>query len=170
MVRGKYRIKEKTPIKLRLEKANKIIDYVDDYFNVKCNQLGRKSYIVIPRQMAMYYIREHMDLSYREIGELFPANGKAKTHATALHAYRLIKSLIQVDVHIRSFDADLKDGCKSISELNEFDIEKYNIIKKINNYLIECSLDDVKNIENYISTSYVTSNEIEDDSVLLFKG
>jgi len=171
MVRGKYKNKESLDIKLRLKKAKQIIDYIDDYFNVKCDQLGRKSYVVIPRQMAMYYIRKHIQLSFREIGEFFlNEEGNPKTHATVLHACKTIENLIEVDVDIRSFDADLKDHCQAISRLNEFDMEKYNLERQINNYLIDLSLDDVKNIENYISTNYVTSNEVEDDSVLLFKG
>lgn len=154
MVRGKYKNKESLDIKLRLKKAKQIIDYIDDYFNVKCNQLGRKSYVVIPRQMAMYYIRKNIDLSFREIGELFHTNGKPKHHATVLHSCRLIESLIEVDVDIRSFDASLKDHCQAISRLNDFDMEKYNLERQIKNYLIDLSLDDVKSIENYISTNY----------------
>ena len=153
----KYKVREKTPNKLKVEKANQIISYVDEYFNIKCNQLGRKSYVVIPRQMAMYYIRKHIDLSFREIGDLFPINdcGKGKNHATVLHACKTIENLIEVDLDVKSFDSDLRGDCKAISKMNEFDIEKYNNIKQINKCLNNLSVDNVKNIAKYVDRYYM---------------
>lgn len=159
-MKSKYKTKERQPIKLRLEKANQIISYIDDYFNVKCNQLGRKSYLVIPRQMSMYYIRKYVNLSFREIGELFLNNdGKGKNHATVLHACKTIENLIEVDSEIMTFHNDLEDVCLNISKLNEFDIQKYNNIKQINKYLDDLSADNVKMIAKYIHRYYTMFNK-----------
>ena len=60
------------------------------YFNTQINDLKRgkrNKNLVIPRQVAMYLIRELTELSLPEIGMFFGA----KHHTTILYAHKKIK-------------------------------------------------------------------------------
>ena len=139
-------------IELKIKKAKEIISLINDYFNVNCNQLGRKSNIIIPRQMAMYYIRKNIEISYQEIGKLFKTNGnKGKNHATIIHACRTIENLIEFDSEIKTYNKDLSERCKRISKLDKFDLDKYNLIKDINIILNDLDIDTLTKVEDYLN-------------------
>ena len=139
-------------IELKIKKAKEIISLINNYFNVNCNQLGRKSNIIIPRQMAMYYIRKNIEISYQEIGKLFKTNGnKGKNHATIIHACRTIENLIEFDSEIKTYNKDLSERCKRISKLDEFDLDKYNLIKDINIILNDLDIDTLTKVEDYLN-------------------
>ena len=139
-------------IELKIKKAKEIISLINNYFNVNCNQLGRKSNIIIPRQMAMYYIRKNIEISYQEIGKLFKTNGnKGKNHATIIHACRTIENLIEFDSEIKTYNKDLSEHCKRISKLDEFDLDKYNLIKDINIILNDLDIDILTKVEDYLN-------------------
>tara|TARA_R110000782_G_C14452934_1_gene372381 strand:+ start:60 stop:497 length:438 start_codon:yes stop_codon:yes gene_type:complete len=118
----------------KLNRAEKIINIVDDYFDVKCKSEGKYTPIVLPRQMAMYYIRENLKLPLQSIGKLFPSTTSKsgfKDHATVLHNCKLISDLVNFDFEIKSYHLDLKDICKDVCILSEKELEKYLIIKDI---------------------------------------
>ena len=139
-------------IELKIKKAKEIISLINNYFNVNCNQLGRKSNIIIPRQMAMYYIRKNIEISYQEIGKLFKTNGnKGKNHATIIHACRTIENLIEFDSEIKTYNKDLSERCKRISKLDKFDLDKYNLIKDINIILNDLDIDTLTKVEDYLN-------------------
>ena len=139
-------------IELKIKKAKEIISLINDYFNVNCNQLGRKSNIIIPRQMAMYYIRKNIEISYQEIGKLFKTNGnKGKNHATIIHACRTIENLIEFDSEIKTYNKDLSERCKRISKLDKFDLDKYNLIKDISIILNDLDIDTLTKVEDYLN-------------------
>lgn len=143
----KYINTEHIPLELRIKKAYYIINIVNKYFDVDCNQAGRKSYVVIPRQMAMYYIRKNIKLSFYQIGKLF----KGKTHATVIHAYRTMENLIEVDSEIKGYDKDLSKRCSDLSKLNNDDIDKYILIDTISNRLNSLDIDTLNNVEKYLN-------------------
>ena len=67
-----------------------ILERVGGYFNTQINDLKRgkrNKNLVIPRQVAMYLIRELTELSLPEIGMFFGA----KHHTTILYAHKKIK-------------------------------------------------------------------------------
>jgi chromosomal replication initiator protein len=70
--------------------AKKIIQSTADYFEIKFDDLVgncRKKELVIPRQIAMYIMREEMNASYPSIGQELGN----RDHTTAMHAYNKIK-------------------------------------------------------------------------------
>lgn len=147
MEKLKYINTEHIPLELRIKKAYYIINIVNKYFDVDCNQAGRKSYVLIPRQMAMYYIRKNIKLSFYQIGKLF----KGKTHATVIHAYRTMGNLIDVDSEIKGYDKDLSKRCSDLSKLNNDDIDKYILIDTISNRLNSLDIDTLNNVEKYLN-------------------
>ncbi len=81
-----------SPIKIITPK--KIIETVAEFYDLKERDLlmsCRKKEIVIPRQIAMYLLREELKNSFPFIGRKF--NGK--DHTTAIHSYQKISKEIQ---------------------------------------------------------------------------
>lgn len=69
--------------------SDDIIDAVSSYFNVKFADMKSKKRtksISMPRQVAMYLLRDKMNLSLQEIGALFGG----RDHSTVLHAVNTI--------------------------------------------------------------------------------
>ncbi|NLX81014.1 MAG: chromosomal replication initiator protein DnaA [Proteiniphilum sp.] len=84
--------------------VQKIQDVVSDYFSVKKDLIqssSRKREIVQARQVTMYFIKNHTELSLSQIG----SHVGNRNHATVLHGYNNIKNLSEVD---RGFKADLE--------------------------------------------------------------
>jgi len=72
----------------------KIIQVVSDFYDLKEEDLldtSRKKEIVLPRQVAMYLLREELKCSYPFIGRKFGG----KDHTTIMHACEKIKKEIQ---------------------------------------------------------------------------
>lgn len=69
---------------------------VCDYYNITKQQLDSKirtKKIAIPRQVAMYLVRKHLDLPYKEIGDKF---GK-RDHSTVINACERVEKNIGKD-------------------------------------------------------------------------
>jgi len=67
-----------------------ILNIVADYFHIKKEDLlskSRKKDISVPRQIAMYLIREELKLTFPNIGEAFGG----KDHSTVMHSCNKIK-------------------------------------------------------------------------------
>ena len=74
--------------------AQQLIKMVGDFYNLKIESLTgscRKKELVNPRQIAMYLLREELELSYPAIGQEFGG----RDHTTAMHAYQKIKKVIE---------------------------------------------------------------------------
>lgn len=70
---------------------SQIIKIVADYYGISERTMferTRKTDVVLPRQIAMYLIREDLQGSYPAIGEKFGG----RDHTTAIHAYEKIKA------------------------------------------------------------------------------
>lgn len=77
-----------------------IIKIVADFYGITEKDLinkGRKKNIVIPRQIAMFLIRDELSASYPEIGDSFGG----RDHTTALYAYIKIEKEIKKDERIK---------------------------------------------------------------------
>jgi chromosomal replication initiator protein len=73
----------------RVVSSENIIDAVCSYFNVKMTDLKSKKRtksISMPRQVAMYLLREKLNLSLQEVGGMFGG----RDHSTVLHAVNSI--------------------------------------------------------------------------------
>ena len=68
---------------------SQIIKSVAAFFEISIEDLGghcRKKEVVVPRQIAMYLLRDMLELSYPHIGDIV---GK-RDHTTAIHAFEKI--------------------------------------------------------------------------------
>ncbi|MBI4550003.1 MAG: chromosomal replication initiator protein DnaA [Candidatus Omnitrophica bacterium] len=73
---------------------------VADYFGVKVSDLSTKSRaksVTLPRQVAMYLVREMTSYSLPEIGDYFGG----RNHATVIHACQKIKGSLEKNQYIR---------------------------------------------------------------------
>jgi chromosomal replication initiator protein len=71
---------------------DQILKSVAEFFNISINHLitrGRKKEVVEPRQIAMYLLRDILDMSYPYIGEKL-----GRDHTTAIHAVEKINQEI----------------------------------------------------------------------------
>jgi len=92
--------------KERVVSIDSIQKIVADYFSLRILDMKikrRTKVIVLPRQIAMYLVRELTDLSLPEIGESF--GGRAQT--TILHAYNKIKKKIEKDFEFKKVIQEL---------------------------------------------------------------
>jgi chromosomal replication initiator protein len=77
-----------------------ILDTVALHYNVKVEELvgrDRSREIIMPRQMAMYLVREETDASLPEIGQLIGG----RDHTTVMHGCEKISNLIETDDNFR---------------------------------------------------------------------
>ena len=77
-----------------------VMQAVESYFNVSHAELlsdKRSKNISHPRQVAMYLIRRHTDMSYPEIGDSFN-----KDHTTVMYADRNIQEKMAEDISIKA--------------------------------------------------------------------
>jgi chromosomal replication initiator protein len=77
-----------------------IISIVVNYFDISTSSLlgaSRQKGLVVPRQIAMYLLREELKSSYPSIGR----DMGDRDHTTAMHAYEKIRNAIDVDEKIR---------------------------------------------------------------------
>ena len=89
-----------------------IMQTVSDFYGVKMDDMlssRRNHAITLPRQIAMYLIREMTDLSLPRIGDHFGG----RDHTTVIHACDKIKESIESDRELRSTVNDLR---KAINE------------------------------------------------------
>ncbi len=84
--------------------VQKIQDVVSNFFNVKKDLIqsaSRKREIVQARQVTMYFIKQHTELSLSQIG----SHVGNRNHATVLHGFNTVKNLSEVD---RGFRSDIE--------------------------------------------------------------
>jgi chromosomal replication initiator protein len=80
--------------------SEEILKAVADYYNLTVKDLRgarRTRRIALPRQIAMYLIREETDASYPQIG----AQLGGRDHTTILYGYERINSQIEEDSQLR---------------------------------------------------------------------
>ncbi len=95
-------------IEKRKLSASDIEALVCEHFNVKAGLIhtaSRKREIVQARQVTMYLLKQHTDMSLAQIGGLI---GK-KNHATVLHACKTVKNQLEVDKAFRN-DVELLEN------------------------------------------------------------
>ena len=94
-----------TPIDLPIEarpvvRPKEIIEAVARHFNIKYHEIKgnvRVRSILVPRQLAMYLLRQELNLPYEEIGRLFGG----KDHSTVMHAVRKMGLLFGSNEELR---------------------------------------------------------------------
>ena len=87
-----------------------IICKVADHFGLKPEELtgsGRKKEVVLPRQLAMYLVRELTRASLPEIGQLFGG----RDHTTVLYAIQKVQELAESDREVQGLLRTLREAC-----------------------------------------------------------
>ena len=147
-----------TTIESKGIKAEAIINLINKYFNLDCRDLDRESNKVVARQMAMYYIKKEIKLSYNKIGMLFPSKDSAagfKGHVTVRHSVKTIEDLIEVDAQTRNYDKDLAEEVKLIAILDLNEITQYKIRADIFEKLKELSEGQLNNVNTYLERYFL---------------
>ncbi len=78
----------------------RVIETVSQYFSIDIKELkgrSRSADIVLPRQIAMYIIREHTESSLVEVGQAFGG----RDHTTVMHGYDKIQREIETNAQLR---------------------------------------------------------------------
>ncbi len=81
--------------------ANMVLQTVSNYYSVDINVLqsrGRSRNIVVPRQIAMYLLREETGCSLMEIGNILGG----RDHTTVMHGCEKISQEINTDTRLRN--------------------------------------------------------------------
>ncbi|MCK4968687.1 MAG: chromosomal replication initiator protein DnaA [Candidatus Aenigmarchaeota archaeon] len=92
----------------KLISSKELLNQVAKFYDIKVSDLtgkSRKKEIVVPRQIAMYLLREELDLSFPMIGHNFGG----RDHTTVIHAYKKIKNKLQVGGRIKQEIELIKD-------------------------------------------------------------
>ncbi len=79
--------------------ADEVIEIVSEYFKISSvDMLGecRKRHIMLPRQVAMFLIRNELSLPYEQIGEEFGG----KNHTTVMHACEKVGNRLRKDKNL----------------------------------------------------------------------
>lgn len=85
-----------------------IIKTICEHFNLSQEDIqkkGRKKEIAHPRQIAMFFLRDEIGLSYTGIGRIFGG----RDHTTALHAFEKISKEIEKNTSLKEEIAFLKE-------------------------------------------------------------
>ena len=94
---------------------SKIISEVSNYFGVTSDQimgpLRTKTYLV-PRQVAMFLLREETSLSLSAIGKILGG----RDHSTVIHGHEKVASLINIDDKLRSDILTIRNNLTSTAE------------------------------------------------------
>lgn len=100
-----------TQTTISIEEIQKI---VADHFKIKISDLKattRAKPIVVPRQIAMYLIKKHMDKSLVDIGRSFGG----KDHTTVMNALERVQDLQLKDIEIRNHIEELTTRIHNIT-------------------------------------------------------
>ena len=96
IVRKTVRIIESKPLTIE-----EIVEKVCEHYKLDVSVLSsksRKREVVQVRQIAMFLVKKHTELSTSKIGH-FIGN---RDHATVLHACKIVKDLVEVDKDIKA--------------------------------------------------------------------
>jgi hypothetical protein len=124
-------------MKTNNERVLKIIDIVNKMYGIDCRQNTRRREVVIPRQIAMYFIYKNVKVSSPCVGRYFK-----RDHATVLYAVKVVENIIESrsrdDKVYKEEIAEMRQDIKKHLELSDHEVTKLNvredIIKVIESY------------------------------------
>jgi chromosomal replication initiator protein len=85
---------------------DEIANVVCDHFSLRPTDLRsrrRSQQVALPRQVAMYLCRRHMNASYPQIGQLF-----GRDHSTVIHAVTTVEQRLKADAGLQAVLAHLE--------------------------------------------------------------
>lgn len=87
--------------------ANKIINVISTYYSIPTDQLTgntRKAQVTLARQIAIYLLRDVLDMTYKEIGKIF----SNRDHATIIHSINKIEKLLKTNTNVQNVINSIK--------------------------------------------------------------
>ena len=87
--------------------ANKIINVISTYYSIPTDQLTgntRKAQVTLARQIAIYLLRDVLDMTYKEIGKIF----SNRDHATIIHSINKIEELLKTNTNVQNVVNSIK--------------------------------------------------------------
>ncbi len=91
-----------------LQYGRQIAEVVAAYYHISIEEISgkqRDKHIVLPRQVAMYLIRQETQASLSEIGQLFGG----RDHTTVLHAWQKIDRTLSANPALRRDIAAIRE-------------------------------------------------------------
>ena len=113
--------------------AEIIVNEVSKFYNVSADKIvgmSRAKEIVVPRQIAMYIVRELTTLSLNEIGREFN-----KDHSTVFHSLDKIDTSLKKDTELKNYDRRSYKKHKRIISYKQNSFNKFLISVFICGYL-----------------------------------
>jgi chromosomal replication initiator protein len=87
----------------------RIIETIANEFNVTTEEMksrSRKHRLALPRQVAMYILREEADISFPQIGEILGG----RDHTTVIYGCEKINDLMETDDSLRKKIIKIREG------------------------------------------------------------
>jgi cell division protein ZapA (FtsZ GTPase activity inhibitor) len=108
----------------------KIVNAVNNLYELDCTTDTRRREIVIPRQIAMYFIHKNLNVSLAVNGRYFK-----RDHATVLHAVKCVNNIItskgRIDDTFKENIKELDREIKRTLRLSDEEIKKLDIRDEI---------------------------------------
>ena len=119
-------------IQLNTANANNIIAEVNNYFNIQAETKSRRIGVMMPRQIAQYFIRRKLDLPYQAIARMFGL----KQHGTVMSNIEKIDGFSvndrEVSFYIKELELILRDNAEIMLYKKSLDVvEQLTDINKI---------------------------------------
>ena len=92
------------------DRIQNLMSVVSDYYSISTSDLiskKRKRIYLLPRQIAMYLIKDIFDLPYKRIGSYF----MNRDHSTVMHSCEKVSNEIQIDHNLKMDVEKLKHKC-----------------------------------------------------------
>ena len=126
---------------------SKIVKTVNNMYELDCTTDTRKREIVIPRQIAMYLVHKHLDVSLAVNGRHFK-----RDHATVIHALKCVKNIMESkSKYDEAFRKDIKEMdyyLKMELNLSKEEIKKLETREEIMEIIQEYNLLGLNNLKN----------------------
>jgi hypothetical protein len=132
---------------LNISNANKVIDIINNYFNILEPTKSRKLQSIIPRQIAQYFLRKKLKLIYQSIADIYK-----QTPATIMNSCRKIKDYIEYDSEISYHISNISNLLRNDKYLQKkiYAIEKIEELNEINNLLEDNDIFRLRKIKEYL--------------------
>ena len=134
-----------TKLQIDTINADKIISIVSDYFDAESKSKSRTLGVMLPRQIAQYFIRKNLNLPYQKIANIY----KMKSHATILSNFRKIEFNALHDAEVSYYVNDLMTIIRQDKDLQRYrnPIQKIQEITLINDILETKSLFELRDVK-----------------------
>lgn len=142
---------QKKNLELNQQKANRIIDMINNHFNIDCRIATRSREYLNPRHISIYLIRKNIDMSTKQIGKLFFSRfNNHLDHATIIHATNKIQDYIDVkDRIITKYIKLFEKDAKLISQYSAKELKLFKIKELILKDLIQMNEKELNDVLKY---------------------